>query len=325
LSKYKIFISYRREDDGAYFVPPLSKALVERYGVNSVFYDIDNIPLGSDFRVHLQTAIDKASIVLVVIGERWMGIDSSTGKRRIDEDKDFVRIEVEAALIKNKVVIPVLVARATMPSKEELPPSIEELAFRNAAEVRTGRDHDLHMNLLFKGLDPLMNYTTDTTVNSSVPNNSVSNMRSLNVGTILSHIKILQPANKVNQQNLDASSAQPKAVRPADLWPFPNTSVSSTQNKLVRDASPNTNLSSSDAVKHEALITGLNGTEYRVLLRLSGQCQVFVAATDEQVEAKSTLRKYILDHQLDIDCEMPINTRVLGKRFFAWHLKNQQS
>jgi len=222
LNNYKIFISYRREDDGAYFVPHLSKALIERYGADSVFYDVDNIPFGADFRLHLQSAIDKASVVLVVIGERWMGVDLSTGKRRIDEDKDFVRIEVEAALIKNKVVVPVLVAKASMPSKEELPPSIEELAFRNAAEVRTGRDHELHMNLLFKGLDPLMNHATKDSTNLSVINHPVTNIKmSSNVSSVLSHIKILEPASNTIQQSIDTSVTKSKTVRPAELWPFP--------------------------------------------------------------------------------------------------------
>lgn len=158
----KIFVSYRRDDDGAYFVPVLNQRLTSRYGEESVFYDIDNIPLGVDFRSHLSDAISTSSVVLVVIGDRWMGYDAQTGLRRIDREDDFVRIEVEAALTRNIPVVPVLVGKAVMPCESELPPSISKLAFRNAAEVRTGKDYGLHFDALEKGLDAifLQQYST---------------------------------------------------------------------------------------------------------------------------------------------------------------------
>jgi len=113
-------------------------------------------------------------------------------------------------------------------------------------------------------------------------------------------------------------------VRPSTVWPFPPLELAKSDN-IPSDSASNTKSRSADDIKHEALITGSNGTNYRVLLRTGGKCEVFVSPTDEQVEAKSTLMKYIVDHKLEIDCEMPINTRVLGKRFFAWYLKKTQS
>lgn len=151
----RIFVSYRRDDDGAYFVPVLNQRLTTRYGADSVFYDIDNIPLGVDFRSHLSNAISSAAVVLVVIGDRWLGYDAKTGLRRIDREDDFVRIEVEAALTRGIPVVPILVGKATMPCDSELPPSISSIAFRNAAEVRTGKDYGLHFDALEKGLDAL--------------------------------------------------------------------------------------------------------------------------------------------------------------------------
>lgn len=152
----RIFVSYRRDDDGAYLVPELKRKLTSRYGDGSVFYDIDNIPLGVDFRDYLSNAIASASIVLVVIGDRWAGYDAQTGLRRIDREDDFVRIEIESALSRGIPVVPVLVGHATMPCEKELPASISKLAYRNAAEIRTGRDYDLHMDALLRGLDAIM-------------------------------------------------------------------------------------------------------------------------------------------------------------------------
>jgi hypothetical protein len=152
----KLFGSYRRDDDGSYFVPELTRRLTGRYGDDSVFYDIDRIPLGVDFRDYLSNAIASASVVLVVMGDRWVGYDAQTGMRRIDREDDFVRIEVEAALNRSIPVVPVLVGRAVMPCERELPDSLAKLAYRNAAEVRTGKDYELHMAELLRGLDAIM-------------------------------------------------------------------------------------------------------------------------------------------------------------------------
>jgi hypothetical protein len=70
-----------------------------------------------------------------VIGEQWMNARNEEGGRRIDLEDDWVRIEIETALTLNKKVVPVLVGRATTPSAEELPPSIEQLSYRQCPEV----------------------------------------------------------------------------------------------------------------------------------------------------------------------------------------------
>ena len=153
----KLFISYRRDDDASgYAIPPLRDKLVSRYGREAVFYDIDNIPLGVDFRDHLSSAIAQSSVVLVVIGEGWAGYDAKSGKRRIDDENDFVRIEIEAALLRDVRVIPVMVGKAAMPTEAELPPSLGKLAYRNAAEIRKGKDYEKHMSELLDGLDRYM-------------------------------------------------------------------------------------------------------------------------------------------------------------------------
>jgi hypothetical protein len=61
------------------------------------------------------------------------------GRRRLDSPEDFVRLEIAAALRRDIAVIPVLVQGAAMPSKQELPPDLQALAWRNAAELRHTR------------------------------------------------------------------------------------------------------------------------------------------------------------------------------------------
>jgi hypothetical protein len=158
-SDYKIFISYRRDDEARYLVPTIAEKLNQRYGLGTAFYDVDNIPLGVDFREYLKSAIDKSYIVLVVMGKDWFG-QAPDGSRRIDRPNDFVRIEVESALAMGKIVIPVLTGSATMPQESDLPESIASLAFRNGTKISSGADYNSHFNSLLSAIDPLLNYSS---------------------------------------------------------------------------------------------------------------------------------------------------------------------
>jgi hypothetical protein len=135
----KIFISYRREDS-ADVTGRMRDRLVSRFGNDNVFVDVDSIPLGVDFRAHLTDGVQHCEILLVVIGRRWLDAGSDSGKRRLDDDNDFVRIEIEAALQRDIPVIPVLVQGAPMPSPENLPPTLKALAFRNGTQLRPDPD-----------------------------------------------------------------------------------------------------------------------------------------------------------------------------------------
>jgi len=154
----QIFISYRRHDS-AYLAATLSDKLQQHFGPNSVFFDVDNIPLGVDFREYIGNAVGQCDVLLVIIGDQWMGPVDSQGKRRIDDPSDYVRIEIESALKRNIPVIPVLVEEATMPSPADLPPAIVSIAFRNAAEIRAGRDLRQHIEQLIRGLETIIKST----------------------------------------------------------------------------------------------------------------------------------------------------------------------
>lgn len=151
----RIFISYRR-DDSAYVAAMLAQRLRAAFGPDSVYIDIDAIPLGIDFRQHIQNAVHKCDVLLALVGQRWLSVAPDSGRRRIDDPADFVRIEIEAAIRRDIPVVPVLIDNAPMPSADELPEPISPLAFRNAAELRAGRDMDHHLELLVGGLRQLL-------------------------------------------------------------------------------------------------------------------------------------------------------------------------
>jgi len=155
----KIFISYRR-DDSAYAASMIYDKLGSHFGRDCIFMDVDTIPPGVDFREHIGAWIDRCDVVLALIGDDWVSACYRTGprkgQRRLDDPGDFVRTEIQAALSRGIPVVPVLVGSATMPSQEELPHELSDLSFRNAIELRTGRDLQSQFDRLISDLQRLV-------------------------------------------------------------------------------------------------------------------------------------------------------------------------
>jgi hypothetical protein len=146
-----VFISYRRQDS-ADITGRIYDRLVERIGNEAVYKDVDSIPLGVDFRKHLQNSVSRCSVLLAVIGKNWLESHGERGKRNLDEPRDYLRIEIETALQRDIPVIPVLVQGAMMPHEEDLPPSLQPLAYRNAVAVRPDPDFRADIERLINGI-----------------------------------------------------------------------------------------------------------------------------------------------------------------------------
>jgi hypothetical protein len=150
-----IFISYRRSDN-AYAAGWIYAQLVARFGGGNVFMDVADLPLGRDFRKHLNQEVGKCHVLLAIIEDHWLDARHEEGphkgQRRLDDPTDFVRIEIQAALTRDIPVIPVLVGKATMPREEDFPDVLKPLAYRHAAEVRSGGDFQAHVDRLIDGI-----------------------------------------------------------------------------------------------------------------------------------------------------------------------------
>jgi formylglycine-generating enzyme required for sulfatase activity len=157
----KIFSSYRREDSVG-VTGRVYDRLGAHFGRDCVFMDVDAIPFGVDFRQHLTNAVSECDVLLAVIGEQWLTV-SHNGQPRLQDAKDFVRIEIEAALQRGIPVIPVLLGKTSMPREDELPAALAPLVFRNAAPVDPGRDFHSHIDRLIRGLDHLAGKAGTTT------------------------------------------------------------------------------------------------------------------------------------------------------------------
>jgi TIR domain len=159
----RIAISYRRGDTG-----PVTGRIFDRLKAHFegrdddssaehvVFMDYDSTPLGTDFRQYIRGVLEQCEIMLAIIGPRWMGEDGADGPR-IQQESDWVRIEIEAALNKKNVhVIPVLIDRTPMPDATKLPESIRDIVYRQATAVDSQVDFNLHMERLLRNIDSIL-------------------------------------------------------------------------------------------------------------------------------------------------------------------------
>ena len=131
----KIFINYRR-DDSIGMAGRLHDRLVQTFGRDKLFMDVDHIPAGADFVAHLNNQVAECDVVLAIIGPNWLRAKDKAGQRRLHQPDDFVAIEIAAALARDTLVIPVLVDAARMPKESDLPDTLKPLARRQAVEVR---------------------------------------------------------------------------------------------------------------------------------------------------------------------------------------------
>jgi TIR domain len=145
-----IFISYRRDDSGD-VAGRIYDRLVQHFGRERVFKDVDSIPLGIDFRKKLRECVSECDVLLAVMGNRWRGEDAQGA--RIDDERDYVRIEIDAALRREIPVIPVLVLGADAPREENLPDALKPLSYRNGMHVRADPDFHPDMNRLIRGIE----------------------------------------------------------------------------------------------------------------------------------------------------------------------------
>ena len=150
----KIIISYRRSDSQA-MAGRIFDRLSGHYGEAAIFMDIDAIPFGIDFRKHIGDALRQCDVLIAVVGPHWLG-GRDDGGTRIGEPNDPVRVELEGAIERKIPVIPVLIDGARMPSEAELPDSLKEFSYFNAAPVDSGRDFRSHMDRLIRALDGML-------------------------------------------------------------------------------------------------------------------------------------------------------------------------
>jgi hypothetical protein len=146
----RIFINYRRDDTQG-VAGRLFDHLAAKYSRSELFMDVDAMRPGIDFAKQLDTQVSQCHVLLAVIGPHWLDAHDQAGHRRLDNDRDYVRVELASALKRDIAVIPILVDGAVMPSEDNLSEDLRPLARRHGLELRHTRfnaDADAIMHAL---------------------------------------------------------------------------------------------------------------------------------------------------------------------------------
>jgi TIR domain len=133
-SRELVFISYRRQE-ASYLAAWLHDYLTELLGSGNVFLDVDSMRPGMNFVDVIRNRVGASAVLVLIIGSQWLAKDPS-GRSRLDDPTDAVRIEAETALSHDVHIIPVLLDGAPMPRDFQLPASLRPITRLSAVSIR---------------------------------------------------------------------------------------------------------------------------------------------------------------------------------------------
>jgi len=136
----RVFLNYRRDDSAAHS-GRLYDRLVHKFGKSNIFMDIDAIMPGEDFERVIEDEIAGCDCLLVMIGDGWLHAKDDHGNRRLENPRDFVLLEIAAALNRGVTVIPVLLDGTVMPPSEQIPDVLQGLLRRQAVSISHASFH----------------------------------------------------------------------------------------------------------------------------------------------------------------------------------------
>jgi TIR domain len=132
----KIFISYRRSE-AQMVAGRLRESLAQRLGEKAIFRDKDSIRAGEDWTKAVEAALVTDEIVVLALnGPGWSTTCDEAGIRRLDDQTDWNRVELERALRRGARIIPLLIDETRMPKGSELPESLRQITNLSALRLR---------------------------------------------------------------------------------------------------------------------------------------------------------------------------------------------
>lgn len=262
-SPAKIFISYRREDTQQ-IAGRLFDRLADTFGEELVLKDVDSIPYGVDFRDYSTRLVQESRIVLVLIGPQWLQRQAN-GARRIDDEADLVRLEIEASLRHCAAVIPVLVGEAEAPKAADLPASIASLAYRNAARLRHDPDFRVDSDRLIRRLREIFAEPVPIVVRTAtvgVAQDSLTSSASASASSSIASKPKGEEATTPEALGIIASKALPEARLAVVHEPSSSvSSVASLQAQALASEVPETTAAGGGSPPANNVFTMLRRTE----------------------------------------------------------------
>jgi TIR domain len=131
-----IFINFRTGDQDM-AAPFLRAHLLSRFGEGAVFYSSGSIRIGDDFSAELREHAEGCTVMLALIGPRWLTIAGADGRPLLVNPNDWVRREIATALAAGRRVVPVLLGDAPrLTGGDGLPADIAPLAGKEHCYLR---------------------------------------------------------------------------------------------------------------------------------------------------------------------------------------------
>ena len=123
----RFFVNYRTVDS-VHSAAAIADRLARHFGPENIFRDRDSLSLGALYPKKIRRALEQSDKVLAVIGPKWLDITDSSGRRRLDNPKDWVRTELQMAFERDIPVVPVLLDDTPLPASHQLPAVIARLS-----------------------------------------------------------------------------------------------------------------------------------------------------------------------------------------------------
>ncbi|APE37571.1 hypothetical protein BOX37_30660 [Nocardia mangyaensis] len=110
--------------------------MARHFGRVHVFRDQDSLALGALYARRIRAALDESDVVVSVIGRHWLDARDKRGVRCIDNERDWVRMELRIAFDRGIPVVPVLLDDTLLPVPDSLPDDIRGLALSQGWCIR---------------------------------------------------------------------------------------------------------------------------------------------------------------------------------------------
>ena len=120
------------------------------------------------WKSEIETSLNSARIVIVVIGKLWLSISDENNRRRIDLEEDWVRREIETSLQTGKKILPLLIDNISSLSSDALPSPIRDLVEIQARQIHDG-DTQKHINEIAIEIAGFLGKQIDNTVPMPFP------------------------------------------------------------------------------------------------------------------------------------------------------------
>ena len=142
--KFSVFLSYRRNDAGQ-LTNHIYDTLCKDYGETTIFLDINTMDLGLPFRQELSRIVSSCAVLVAVVGKDWLAIDRSTGRSRLMDRYDPIRLELLTAIENSVPIILVFTEDAPSLDANNIPDCLHFILNAEKIILEAGEDIDVFL------------------------------------------------------------------------------------------------------------------------------------------------------------------------------------